>query len=451
MFAVLLHGGWATIILAVLFWLSPFIALLLVVNWVMRWRRKRRHSGSYRHVDKCNRDITTVIPAHRSFCTHYLGQTKGNPANTANARECSNVIGGATHQMPRIPFGVLLCSALLMAQPDSTHNAVIRLERTACYGTCPAYKVTIYGTGEVIYEGKAHVRVVGTRRAKIAPHTAEQLIKDCEDYLDFAEHNKIERPRRPDVSDGSDTLFTLTRNGRMVSLEEYVGAPEKRTTLEQGIDKVAQRWVYIDAPTVHEKARRGWNVRGKEASGLLVGAAGAGEADVVRAFIEEKADVNTRVYEDTPLQMARGVAVVKLLVSAGADVNAVSTTYAFDTPLTRAAHLGDKDSIEVLIRAGASVNKTNYASATPLMEAARAASPDAVRTLLATGCDVNSRDVSGRNAMWYAQQGIRDEETRARFAEPVAEPRLQYTSSYLEVIELLKAAGVEDKNPPTLP
>jgi ankyrin repeat protein len=64
-----------------------------------------------------------------------------------------------------------------------------------------------------------------------------------------------------------------------------------------------------------------------------------GDADVVRAFIEEKADVDTRVYADTPLQQARGVAVVKLLVLARADVNAVSTTNTFQTPLTQAAHL----------------------------------------------------------------------------------------------------------------
>jgi cytochrome c-type biogenesis protein CcmH/NrfF len=44
MFAVLLHGGWDTIIAAVLFWLSPLIALFLVVIWIVR-RRKRRDSG----------------------------------------------------------------------------------------------------------------------------------------------------------------------------------------------------------------------------------------------------------------------------------------------------------------------------------------------------------------------------------------------------------------------
>jgi hypothetical protein len=100
------------------------------------------------------------------------------------------VIGGATHQMRRITFGVVLCSTLLLAQSNPTNNAVIRLERTACYGTCPAYKVTIYGTGAIIYEGKSYVRVVGTRGAQIAPHTAARLITDCEAYLDFGDGSR---------------------------------------------------------------------------------------------------------------------------------------------------------------------------------------------------------------------------------------------------------------------
>lgn len=351
--------------------------------------------------------------------------------------------------MLRIISGVLLSSTLLLAQSDSTPKAVIRLERTACYGVCPAYQVTIKGNGNVIYEGKSNVRVIGTRRAQIAPRTVAQLIKDCEAYLDFAEQNHIERPKGPEATDGPDTSLTLTRNGRTLSLQEYAGAPQKLAELEERIDKIAQRWLFIDAVTVHEKARSGWNVRGNEASRFLMAAAEGGDADVVRAFIEEKANVDTRVDGETPLQRARGTPVVKLLVSAGADVNAASATNAFETPLTRAARLGDNESVEILIQAGAAVNNANHAGVTPLMEAASAASPEAVKTLLAAGCAVNLRDEDGRNALWYAQQGIVDEKTRARFAPPVAEPRHEYTSAYLKVIELLKAAGIEDKNPPT--
>src|SRR5215469_16244632 len=41
MFAVLLHGGWDTITFAILVWLSPFIVLFLLVNWLMRDKNTR--------------------------------------------------------------------------------------------------------------------------------------------------------------------------------------------------------------------------------------------------------------------------------------------------------------------------------------------------------------------------------------------------------------------------
>ena len=42
MLAALLHGGWDTIVLAVAFWLTPFIILFLVIRWAIR----KRSSGS---------------------------------------------------------------------------------------------------------------------------------------------------------------------------------------------------------------------------------------------------------------------------------------------------------------------------------------------------------------------------------------------------------------------
>src|ERR1700680_1928962 len=43
----------------------------------------------------------------------------------------------------------------------------IQLERTGCYGTCPAYSVTIHGDGKVEYNGKSHVKEMGTREVRI--------------------------------------------------------------------------------------------------------------------------------------------------------------------------------------------------------------------------------------------------------------------------------------------
>ena len=38
--------GWDTIIAAILFWLSPFIVLFLIVNWLMRLRHRRKSPSS---------------------------------------------------------------------------------------------------------------------------------------------------------------------------------------------------------------------------------------------------------------------------------------------------------------------------------------------------------------------------------------------------------------------
>ena len=42
-------------------------------------------------------------------------------------------------------------------------EVVITLERTACFGVCPVYKLTIYGDGRVLYDGIRFVRTEGPK------------------------------------------------------------------------------------------------------------------------------------------------------------------------------------------------------------------------------------------------------------------------------------------------
>jgi hypothetical protein len=49
----------------------------------------------------------------------------------------------------------------------SISEVVNRLERTACYGTCPAYSVEIRGDGSVHYDGRAFVAVRGDHSESI--------------------------------------------------------------------------------------------------------------------------------------------------------------------------------------------------------------------------------------------------------------------------------------------
>jgi len=46
-------------------------------------------------------------------------------------------------------------------------TVTIQLEPTGCYGTCPGYSVTIHGDGRVEYNGKSHVKEIGTQEGRI--------------------------------------------------------------------------------------------------------------------------------------------------------------------------------------------------------------------------------------------------------------------------------------------
>ena len=57
-------------------------------------------------------------------------------------------------------------------------EVVITLERTLCYGLCPNYKLTIFGDGKVVYEGKNFVKVTGIQTAQISQNKVKELVDE---------------------------------------------------------------------------------------------------------------------------------------------------------------------------------------------------------------------------------------------------------------------------------
>ena len=81
----------------------------------------------------------------------------------------------------RIVFlSILLLSVSVPSSAYDPHSVIISLERGPCYGTCPVYRVTIYGDGTVRYDGTNHVRVTGSQAAVIAPERVKALIDEIE-------------------------------------------------------------------------------------------------------------------------------------------------------------------------------------------------------------------------------------------------------------------------------
>ena len=122
-------------------------------------------------------------------------------------------------------------------------DLVVTLERTACFGTCPIYKLTISGDGTVIYEGKDFVQVKGEQTASLSPAQIEDLVSAFEQAQFFTLTDYIDKDR----TDSPSVITSMTLNGKTKTVNHYYGdnsAPQALFDLESKIDEItnSKQW-----------------------------------------------------------------------------------------------------------------------------------------------------------------------------------------------------------------
>ena len=118
------------------------------------------------------------------------------------------------------------------AIPD---DLVIKLERTACFGECPVYTVTIDARGNVSYEGARFVRVEGRQTDRIPLSRVVSILETAERIGFFRLRDEYRVIQNPDgsstiVTDLPAVFVTITRAGRSKRIEDYFGAPDGAQT-----------------------------------------------------------------------------------------------------------------------------------------------------------------------------------------------------------------------------
>lgn len=140
-------------------------------------------------------------------------------------------------------------------RPPEISNLEIRLQRTVCYGFCPAYTVTISGDGQVRYEGASFVNAVGERTATIPREDVTRLVARF-DEIGF---DRLDDAYRAQVTDLPTYRVSITRNGRTKMVVDYgglsAGMPRAVRDLQDEIDRVAgtAQWVLRDGQPVRER------------------------------------------------------------------------------------------------------------------------------------------------------------------------------------------------------
>jgi hypothetical protein len=140
-------------------------------------------------------------------------------------------------------------SSLQSLSDGDIKTASIRFERKACYGSCPAYTLTIHGDGGVEYVGGAHVKTSGSRAGRIEAKDFKALLAafDQAKFATIADAYSAEKCACRQCTDMASVVTELNAGAASHKVNHYYGcacAPRALFDLESAIDKAAnsEQW-----------------------------------------------------------------------------------------------------------------------------------------------------------------------------------------------------------------
>ena len=146
---------------------------------------------------------------------------------------------------------LILSTALSMAREEAKVPAdtKIVLERTACYGTCPIYTVTIDANGNTEFVGQDFVAVKGRQEKTIPVDNVASILAEVEKAKFFELNGRYDYQ---DWTDSPSAFIAITADGRTKRIEHYYGCKSANeqelkalTDLAKKIDEAAgtAEWV----------------------------------------------------------------------------------------------------------------------------------------------------------------------------------------------------------------
>ncbi len=109
----------------------------------------------------------------------------------------------------------------------------ITLERTACFGTCPMYKVTLKADGTFTYVGQEYVEHKGTYTGRFYGFNRLAQLIEKYGYFNMRDNYSVS------MTDLPSTVTSVVRNGRRKKITNYGDSgPVELWAIERAIDGV---------------------------------------------------------------------------------------------------------------------------------------------------------------------------------------------------------------------
>ena len=138
---------------------------------------------------------------------------------TPFTREGSPVLAKIEDTVSIAPPETWLPNKVPFPEKVDLRTLFIGLRRTSCYGTCPAYTVTLDGSGLVQFVGDAYVLVPGHHNAHVSRETILALLQAFR-KADFLSANES---YTASVTDNPSQTITLRMGETTKAVRDYVG------------------------------------------------------------------------------------------------------------------------------------------------------------------------------------------------------------------------------------
>lgn len=320
----------------------------------------------------------------------------------------------------------------------------IALDRTACFGTCPNYRVEVHGDGEVIYLGRHDVLIEGEHPWHVPPASLAPLIALLRqsDYFKLDGYYQAGITDNPSyttrVDTGTQRKFVYDYAGRMLKEESPStpgqaahAMPESVTAIEDAIDAVsgATSWVRGDEHTMAALQAAPWDFHAPAASHAVLQLVRDCKVPLALAFLQAGAPVDATPGLLGTAAYCGDLGLVAMLESRGALARQDNA----DEFLEDAAGNGYPDFVALALKHGARAAHADR-EGTPVITRAAQASPRddrrhgdavfdparAIALLVAAGADPNASDKDGNRPLHSVSSAANARALVAAGADPAA-------------------------------
>ena len=104
-----------------------------------------------------------------------------------------------------------------------TAAPVLTFERTPCFGTCPAYSMSVFADGRVAYEGRRAVPLMGVKELRLPAAAVADMLRQAKE----AHFEKFQDRYSQNTTDLPSTIIGVRQaNGQLKTVVVEEGVPD---------------------------------------------------------------------------------------------------------------------------------------------------------------------------------------------------------------------------------